>query len=289
MRPQPAIDPTESLAREGEQAVRIATRGLREARAAEARSTFEPAIRLLPEDLRPDARRLYGLLRTVDDLVDERAPDADERVEAIERWADGRPYVETRETRTLEHLARRHDLPHKAVIEFCDGMRHDMAGAAIDGEADLERYCQQVGGSVGVVLARMFGASDPECERRMAMLGRAYQRTNILRDIDEDRAHGRTYLARSTIERFGPPLPGRREELLRNQIACADRIYDEGLPGIELLPRGRRAMALSTALYREILREIERTGYGRVAGRVAVASWRTRMLTARHRLRSERG
>lgn len=159
-------------------------------------------------------------------------------------------------------------------------MRHDLDGSAIEDEEDLERYCQRAGGSVGIMLASMFGATHADGECAMATLGRAFQRTNILRDIDEDREHGRLYIARSTVERFGPPLPGAREALLRDQIARADHVSDEGLGAIPLLSRGRRGMALATALYREILRQIERTGYGRTPGRVAVPAWRVRLLTA---------
>ena len=130
----------------------------------------------------------------------------------------------------------------------------------------------------------MFGTSHPDGESKMAPLGRAFQRTNILRDIDEDLAHGRLYIARTTIERFGLPSPGAREELLRDQIARADQLYDEGLDAIPLLTRGQRGMALAAALYREILRQIEQAGYGRTAGRVTVPARRIRQLTTKHRL-----
>jgi phytoene synthase len=246
-------------------------------------STFGAPIRLLPRDLQADARRLYRVLRTIDDLVDDEDPQADSRVRAIEQWAQG-DKTDTPETRILADLSRRYPLPPAAMLEFCRGMRDDLEHKPIDTEADLERYCQYVGGTVGVVLASIFGTSHPDGEHNMAILGRAFQRTNILRDIDEDHAHGRLYLARTTIDQFGPPTPGAREELLRDQIARADRMYDEGLRAIPLLTRGRRGMALSAALYREILRQIERDGYGRNPGRATVSAWRRHLLTAKHRV-----
>jgi phytoene synthase len=245
-------------------------------------STFSACVRLLPADLRADTQRFHRMLRTIDDLVDDEDPQAEQRVEAIECWARGEE-TDTPETRTLADLSQRHPLPPEALIEFCQGMRHDLAHTVIETEEDLECYCQRVGGAVGVMLAGIFGTRHPDCERKMAILGRAFQRTNILRDIDEDHAHGRLYIARTTIERFGFPLPGAREELLRDQIARTDRLYDEGLGAISLLARGRRSMALSVGLYREILRQIERDGYGRMPGRVTVPAWRQRLLMARHR------
>jgi phytoene synthase len=168
---------------------------------------------------------------------------------------------------------------------FCDGMRHDIARATIDTEDDLEAYYQRAGGSVGIMLAQLLGTTRPDGETKMATLGRAMQRTNILRDIDDDFAHGRAYIARTTIERFGLPIPGERQDLLRDQIARADALYRDGLGAIPLLSRGRQAMGVSAALYREILRQIERDGYGRKPGRVTVPAWRRRLLTAEYRLR----
>jgi 15-cis-phytoene synthase len=249
-----------------------------------APSSFDPGMRLLPRDLRADARQLYRLLSTIDDLVDDQDPQAADRVGAIERWASGQE-ADTPETRILVDLSRRYPIPSGAVLEFCLGMRHDLAGAAIETESDLERYCQYVGGAVGVILTRMFASDDPSCENKMAILGRAFQRTNILRDIDEDHAHGRRYIASSTIERFGFPAPGLREDLLRDQIARADQLYEDGLGAIPLLSRGGRGMAVSTALYREILRQIERDGFGSRPGRAVVPSWRIRLLTSKHRLK----
>jgi phytoene synthase len=111
------------------------------------------------------------------------------------------------------------------------------------------------------------------------------QRTNILRDIDEDMAGGRTYLAAETLHRFGPRAlePGRREALLRDQIARADALYEVGLAGIPLLCAGRRAIAAAAAMYREILRQIEREGYGARPGRAVVPASRKLLVAARAR------
>ena len=254
-------------------------------------STFAPAMRLLPGQTRADVRTLYGVLRTIDDLVDDDDPRAPERVDALERWTRG-GVPDSPEAHALSQLAERHPLPREQLLEFCRGMRHDIARTTIADDADFDRYCQWAGGSVGIVLAVLLGAAGPDEDRAkegMAALGRAMQVTNILRDIDEDLAARRVYISQSAIERFGFPAPGAREELLRDHIARADALYEEGLPAISLLGRGREAMALSAALYREILREIERQGFGREPGRIVVPVWRRRMLIAEHRLKPHRG
>lgn len=246
-------------------------------------TTFAPGLRLLPPDLRADAYRLYNLLRKLDDLVDEDQPDASERVLAVEEWVQGK-LITTPETQQLTDLSQRHRMPAGAILDFCRAMRHDIARETIHTEDDLERYCQRAGGSVGIMIARILGVTGEAGEAKMATLGRAMQRTNIARDIDEDATHGRLYIAQATIERFGPPVPGARTNLLRNQISRADSLYDQAADAVTLLPRGKRAMALSIALYREILRQIEREGYGQRPGRVVVPTWRRNLLIIKHRL-----
>jgi phytoene synthase len=260
----------------------VAWKARRDAVSGVDSSTFGEGVRLLPGAIQDDVRKLYYVLRTIDDLVDDGHPDASARLDAVEWWAHGDP-PSTEETKILNGLATRHPFDRAALLEFCDGMRHDLAGGHVADEAELERYCQQAGGSVGVLLGGLLGGRGPECAAKMATLGRATQRTNILRDIDEDFENGRVYIAKTTIERFGFPVPGAREHLIRDQIARADALYDEGLPAIDMLTYGRRAIGLAAALYREILREIERSGYGEKAGRVSVSARRAQCLARRYR------
>ena len=182
----------------------------------------------------------------------------------------------------LRDLETRHPLPRHALRDFCAGMRFDLEGGVNATEDELDRYCYQVAGTVGLTMAAMLGATHPEAPGAAVALGMAMQRTNILRDIDEDGGNGRVYLARDTVGRFGGSLaPGAREAILRDQIARADELYEQGVAGIELLDHGRRAVAAAAAMYREILRQIEREGYGRRAGRAVVPQRRKLVIAAR--------
>ncbi len=244
--------------------------------------TFGLACRLLPRHLRDDVHLLYLVFRTLDDLVDFGAPDAADRLAAVEGWAREGAAV-SREARILADLDSRHDLPRAAFVDFCRGMRDDLSGRPIATESELDRYCYRVAGTVGVVMAALLGAREP-ADEQAAALGMAMQRTNILRDIDEDRANGRFYLAWETVRRYGAPDPGRRELLLRDQIARADALYDQGFAGIAKLAHGRRAVAAAAAMYREILRQIEREGYGAREGRAMVTTGRKIVAAARSRI-----
>jgi 15-cis-phytoene synthase len=249
--------------------------------------TFSLACRMLPRSKRDDVYLLYLVFRTLDDLVDDGLPDAGERVAAVEAWAAGAPGARTREVDMLERLAGRHPLPLAAFSDFCAGMRQDMAGDTFATEEEVDRYCFRVAGTVGLVMTSVLGARDrARAEPAASALGMAMQRTNILRDIDEDGAAGRVYVAGEAVARHGSLAPGRRDALLREQIARADALYERGLPGTRELLSGGRAVAAAGAMYREILRQIERDGMGERAGRSSVASGRKLLVGARAALRA---
>jgi phytoene synthase len=258
-----------------------------EARATTRRvaRTFSLACRLLPADVRDDVYLLYLVFRTLDDLVDEARAEAPERLAAVEAWAAGEAAVRTPEVEVLDGLAARHPIPRAVLAEFCEGMRWDLERRAFRTEAQLDAYCYRVAGTVGIVMASVLGTVDDAPARpAAAALGMAMQRTNILRDLDEDRAAGRTYLAQEATDRFGMPVPGAREALLRDQIAKADARYDEGIAGIALLRRGRAAIRAAAWMYREILRQIEREGLGARPGRASVSGARKLWVAARRGL-----
>jgi phytoene synthase len=240
--------------------------------------TFALACRLLPRDVRDDVYLLYLVFRTLDDLVDEERPEAASRVGAVAAWAAGATAPRTAEIDVLEDLMTRRDLPRGALVAFCAGMEEDLMRTTYETEADVDRYCYRVAGTVGLTMAAILGSDRPEeAEPAAVALGKAMQRTNILRDIDEDLANGRIYIARETLAAHGSLAPGRRASLLRDQIARADALYDQGIAGIPRLLRGRRAIAAAADMYRELLRRLESEGYGAQPGRAVVP--RTRKLT----------
>lgn len=238
--------------------------------------TFALAARLLPAAVREDVYLLYLVLRTLDDLVDlegsrdggPRTADAELRLAAVEAWARGAtPTAPTRETRILDDLARRHaSLPRDAVADFVVGMRQDIAGPRIVTEADLDEYAYRVAGTVGRLMAAILGGEGPAADAAARSLGIAMQRTNIVRDVDEDLSNGRIYLPAETLARHGIAGDGLatadRRELLRDEIARADAAYDAGIAGVPLLRHGRRSIRAAAVLYREILRQVERDGLG---------------------------
>lgn len=241
---------------------------------------FAYAFRLLRPRMRADVLTLYRALRSLDDLVDEGRPEAAARVAAVERWcADGS--ARSPEAKAFSELARKRELRSEPVGQFCQAMRHDLRETPIITQTDFERYCGLVAGSVGVMIAQITGSATPEVERRMIALGTGVQIAHVLRDIDLDRAEGRTFIPREAIKRHGSIEPGARASLIREQIARAEIYFAEAAPVYSMLAEGGRAVAACAALYREILRQVERDGYGARVGPPVVSRRRRYAILAR--------
>jgi phytoene synthase len=247
--------------------------------------SFALAARFLPRDVRDDINLLYLALRRLDDLVDLEAPsgstqraDAQQRLAAIRTWLSTGTIADAGgdELAIFIDLQRRTpSLPTDAIGAFLDGMEGDLAGPVMESDADLDLYCYQVAGTVGRLMAALLGVrsgDDAQADRAARALGAAMQRTNILRDIDEDLANGRVYLPASSLRRVGldPAAAsgptslrdGDRRALYMAEIAQADAEYEVGVAGIRHLLNGGRSIRVAGHLYREILRQIERDGFG---------------------------
>ncbi len=247
--------------------------------------SFALAARFLPRDVRDDINLLYLALRRLDDLVDLEAPsgsaqraDAQQRLAAIRTWINTGAIADAGgdELAIFVDLQRRTPaLPTDAIGAFLDGMESDLAGPVMESDADLDLYCYQVAGTVGRLMAALLGVrggDDVQADRAARALGAAMQRTNILRDIDEDLANGRVYLPATSLRRVGldPAAAsgptslrdGDRRALYMAEIARADAEYEVGVAGIRHLLNGGRSIRVAGHLYREILRQIERDGFG---------------------------
>ena len=247
--------------------------------------SFALAARFLPRDVRDDINLLYLALRRLDDLVDLEAPrgsaqraDAQQRLAAIRTWINTGAIADAGgdELAIFVDLQRRTPaLPTDAIGAFLDGMESDLAGPVMESDADLDLYCYQVAGTVGRLMAALLGVrggDDAQADHAARALGAAMQRTNILRDIDEDLANGRVYLPATSLRRVGldPAAAsgptslrdGDRRALYMAEIARADAEYEVGVAGIRHLLNGGRSIRVAGHLYREILRQIERDGYG---------------------------
>ena len=162
----------------------------------------------------------------------------------------------------------------------------DVADTTYETFDELVVYCRRVAGTIGRLSAAVFGASEPARAQPLADdLGVAFQLTNILRDVREDRERGRVYLPREDLDRFGadPELATAAfVELIRFEAARADTWYERGLELLPLLDRpSATSVSAMAGVYRRLLRRIARDPERILDERLSLPTWEKGWVAAR--------
>jgi 15-cis-phytoene synthase len=254
---------------------------------------FAYGIRLLPTDKRQAMSALYAFSRRVDDIGDgPLAPETKQlRLEETRVLLDrvGAGAVDEDDTDpvavAVADTARRFPVPLGGLDELIDGVLMDVRGDSYGTWDDLRVYCRCVAGSVGRTSLGVFGTAEgvPGAERAAGYadtLGLALQLTNILRDVREDAANGRTYLPEDDLAKFGcstgfhsaTPAPGADfAGLVHFEVRRARALFAEGYRLLSMLDRRSGAcVAAMAGIYRRLLDRIERDPEAVLRGRVSL-------------------
>ncbi|RSN44505.1 phytoene synthase [Actinomadura sp. WAC 06369] len=285
--------------------------------------SFYLATLLLPAWKRRHVHALYGFARHVDDIVDasggargatnERATnerDGDGR-DRDGRGTDGRAAALDGVAARLEaslagepvpdpvlpafvHTVRSFGIEHDDIRAFMSSMRADLTVTRYDTYQDLLVYMEGSAAAIGLMMLPVLetlpgtGRSAREPARE---LGRAFQLTNFLRDVAEDRARSRIYLPLEDMERFGvgeADLAGngcgrRLRELVAFEAARARAHYRRAQEGIDMLvPSSRPCIRAAAALYGGILDRIAAADHDVLAGRACVPRRHRAVIFTRH-------
>ena len=100
---------------------------------------------------------------------------------------------------------QRYGIPHEYFYEMIEGVSSDLS-PTLQTFDELYRYCYQVASVVGLTIIHIFGFESPDALQLAEKCGIAFQLTNILRDVREDRENGRIYLPEEDIRKFGADL-----------------------------------------------------------------------------------
>jgi phytoene synthase len=231
--------------------------------------TFHHAFGLLPRERRDALHVIYRFCRLVDDAVDE--PEDDQfkrdRLGELKRNLNGAGEGEPWEA--LEWVRDQYDIPTLYFRDLIKGAQSDIGTVEVEDYAGLRTYCYRVAGTVGLMTLHVMGFSDQAAIPYSLAMGRAFQITNILRDLEEDRAVGRRYVPAEFLERHGASGDWCREEYsssVRGALAELGRRarlnYRQCLPLFEMVnQRARLPLALMTSLYSWYLAEIQRRDY----------------------------
>ena len=255
--------------------------------------SFAAAARLFDERTRQSAVMLYAWCRHCDDVIDGQvlghgqvAGDRStgearlaELVDLTER-AYAREPMSDPAFAAFQQVVQRHRIPKAHPLEHLAGFRMDVQDYYYRTLDDTLLYCYRVAGVVGLMMARVMGATAEATLDRACDLGLAFQLTNIARDIVEDAEIGRAYLPAEWLQEAGIPadevsLPQHREALATlaaRLVDLAEPYYQSAAQGLRDLPL-RSAWSIATAhgVYRQIGVEVRARG---------AAAWNSRVSTS---------
>lgn len=230
--------------------------------------TFFVASGLMPTEKKTATRALYTFCRITDDIVDNASSEL-ERVEKLSQWQQavmgGGGSVDGLAELAWADAQVRFDIPHGYAQQLIDGVSQDFSKSRYETFAELAEYSYGVASTVGLMAMHITGFSGKQAIPYAIKLGVALQLTNILRDVAEDWARGRIYLPLRELSEFGLSdatladgvVTDNWREFMRFQIARVHRLYDEALPGVQMLDSdGRFAIGAAAGLYRAILDDI---------------------------------
>lgn len=262
-------------------------------------TSFYYAFLVLPRDQRDAVIAVWDFCRAVDDTVDERpaVPTGAESVTAerasLDGWRNeldlcyaGRP--KTPEGLHLQPWLTRFSLSRQPFADLIDGVEMDLDRCRYRTFEELYEYCWRVASTVGLICLEIFGARDA---REYAVnLGVALQLTNILRDVATDYEHGRVYLPLDDLARFdvrdadlgSGRMTDRVRDLLQFEAGRAHEYYR--LARAAMPADDRRALVaaeIMAAVYRALLRQIERSDYDVLSRRVRVSRRRQMLIALR--------
>ena len=258
-------------------------------------TSFYYSFLVLPPRKRHAIIAVWDFCRAVDDAVDEVVPEAEWKVgltdaarqqasREIAAWRTelaalygGSP--QTAQGRALQPFVGEFALPRAQFAALVEGVEMDLDHARYPTFVALSEYCRRVASAVGLICLEIFGYRDPGAREYANSLGMALQLTNIIRDVAVDLRRGRVYLPAEDLARFGVTVddlaagqvtPAVRD-LLRYECDRARGYYR--LAAQQLPPSDRKSLVAAEimgAIYFEILRRIERSGYDVFSRRIRV-------------------
>jgi phytoene synthase len=273
--------------------LRAAYRRCREINAAHGR-TFFLATRLLAPDQRPAVHALYGFARYADDILDEFNPylDAIARAERLQQLSDsffGGEHHDNPVLAAVTHTARRYNIAPELFTDFLASMRMDLTVTDYPDRAALNLYMRGSAEVIGLQILPILGTVSPvdDAAPYAEALGRAFQLTNFLRDVDEDLMRHRIYLPADELAAYGVDRDvlmwchthRRTDDRVRRALAAQHDItrdvYRFAAEGIALLaPRSRPCVSTAATLYSGILDRIEDSDFAVFGRRATVGTTR---------------
>lgn len=220
---------------------------------------------VFPEEVREDVFKFYAYVRTADDFVDEEPQEPGKleqfRENTFENWEEGSSGDKIVDS--FLEVAREHDFEREWVEAFIDSMAMDLEKDEYETMEETLEYIYGSAEVIGLMMANILDLPE-ESHENAAMLGRAMQYCNFLRDIEEDYELGRRYMPKEEMEKYNLETlePGKVDEkkfkvFLEEQISQYFEWQKKAEEGFEYIPyRERVPVILSSRLYKWTARQI---------------------------------
>jgi len=204
----------------------------------------------LPKKIYSKCSKLYDFCRTIDNIADQ---NTDLEIKKKEFGEFKIKFEEKNQKdsviKNMWDLMNESNVSKKIVDDLFDGVESDLKKEVrIKTEKELLVYSYRVAGTVGLMMAKIFGIKKKESLQRAIDLGIAMQLTNIARDVVEDEKKNRIYLIKNS-----------KDTLLdiKNIISKADSFYNSSFVGIKDIPFSCRfSIVIARRIYRQIGKKI---------------------------------
>ena len=174
---------------------------------------FPVASRLLPARMRPHVAAIYAFARIADDIADEGARPAAQRLADLDRWGarldaaldDGVPDAEPD---AFVFIAACHSietcrLPPQLFHDLLSAFRQDVTVTRYATWESLLDYCRRSANPVGRLVLRVAGVESAAADDASDRVCTALQLTNFWQDLEVDWMKGRLYVPESIWRRAG--------------------------------------------------------------------------------------
>ncbi len=204
----------------------------------------------LPKKIYYKCSVLYDFCRTLDNIADQNK-DLEIKKRELGQFRNKfeQKNQEDKVIKNMWDLMNEKNISKKIVEDLFDGINSDLKKEVkIDTEKELLIYSYRVAGTVGLMMAKIFGVKKKESLQRAIDLGIAMQLTNIARDVVEDEKKNRVYLIKSSNDLF---------KNIKNIILKADSFYESSFEGIKDIPLNSRfSIIVARRVYRQIGKKI---------------------------------
>ena len=142
----------------------------------------------LPKKIYRKCSILYDFCRTIDNIADQNV-DLEIRKKELEEFKKKFEQKNKNDSviKNMWDLMNEKNISKKIVDDLFDGVNSDLKKEVkIKSKKELLVYSYRVAGTVGLMMAKIFGVQKKESLQRAIDLGIAMQLTNIARDVVED-------------------------------------------------------------------------------------------------------